>query len=133
MQRSTAIALALFALWITLCYVLRFQLMEHSRWVALCEGEGNGWCDLRAKMGLMIHFRMHVMPAVIAAIAGWLLPGRVGRLVAWIGLWLSGAALVLYAVTPASFVAVLCALRLVRTPRHNAAISSSDTSAQPNA
>ncbi len=133
MKRSTAIALALFALWIVLCYALRFELMEHGRWVALCEGEGNGWCDLRAQMGTMIHFRLHVLPAVIAALAGWLLPGRAGRLAAWIGLWLGGAGLVLYAVTPASFTVVLCALRLVRTPRHNAVASSSDTSAQPTA
>ena len=133
MKRSTAAALLLFALWIALCYAARFQLMEHSRWVVLCEGGDNFWCALRAQLGAMIHLRLHVLPALIAAIAGWLLPGRGGRLAAWIGLWLSGAGLVLYAVTPASFAFVLCALRLARTPRHNAAISSSDNSAQPSA
>lgn len=133
MKRSTGIALALFTLWLGLHYLLRFQLMEHGRWVAACESGDTLWCALRAQLGLMIHFRLHTLPAVLAAIAAWLLPERLGRSMAWIGLWLSGAGLILYAVTPASFAFVLCALRLVRTPRQSATTSSSDTSAQPTA
>lgn len=133
MNRPTTIALLAFALWITLCYLLRFQLMEHSRWVALCEAGGNPWCELRGQLGLMIHFRLHVLPAIALAIAAWLLPNRAGRIAGWIGLWLGGAGLILYAVTPASFAVVACALRLARAPRHSAATSSSDTAIQPSA
>ena len=133
MNRNGLIGVALLALWFALCYLLRFQLMEHGRWVALCESGASSWCALRAQLGLMIHLRLHVLPAIIVAIIVWLLPGRAGRIVAWAGLGLGAAGLILYAVTPASFAFVASALRLARTPRHNATISSSDNSAQPSA
>ncbi len=125
--------LLLLAAWIGLCYVIRFQLMEQARWVAICEANGSGWCTVRQQLGWMIHHRLHVMPAAALTLLAWLIPARAGRVAGWIGLGASSAALALYAVTPASFLFVLCALRLARTPRHSAAASASESSAQPSA
>jgi hypothetical protein len=130
---SLGIAAALLG-WLALCYLLRFELMEHGRWVALCEiGQPPFACALRETLGLLIHWRVLAWLALLLAVPAFALPGPSGRGLAWAGLIASAPALVLYTVTPAAFAALLAALRLVRTPRHNATVSSAAAPAKPSA
>lgn len=130
---SWAIAAALIG-WLALCYVLRFELMEHGRWVEACaSATPPAACGLRQTLGLVIHFRVLPWLALLLAVPAFLLPGRPGRVLAWAGLAVSVPALVLYTVTPAAFATLLAGLRLVRAPRHSANVSSAAVPAKPSA
>ena len=130
---SWAIAGALIG-WLTLCYVVRFELMELGRWVEACAAATPpAACALRETMGLVIHFRVLPWLALLCAVPAFALPGRPGRALAWAGLVACVPALVLYTVTPAAFAALLAGLRLVRAPRHNANVRSAATPAKPSA
>jgi hypothetical protein len=46
-------------LWLAASYGLRYGLMEDPQWVGTCVTEATRWeCQLRANLGLLIHFRV---------------------------------------------------------------------------
>ena len=107
--------LILLSLWLAASYGLRFALMEDSRWIGLCVDEALRWeCQLRAGLGLMIHFRILAWCALIPALVGLFLPGRAGRWLGLLALILGIPALVLYTAALAVFALVIAGLRLVR-------------------
>lgn len=109
--------LLLLPLWLAASYGVRFALMEDGQWIGLCIEEAQRWeCQLRAGLGLMIHFRILAWSALATALAGFLLPGRAGWWLGLLGLVLAIPALVLYTATLAVFALVIAALRLVRAP-----------------
>ncbi len=133
-SRRSLVLLAVLGVWLALCYVLRFQLMENAHWVEVCDGKSAiVWCDARATMGRVIHFRVLSWAALLCAVPAFFIAGRSGRKLAWLGLFATAPALVLYTVTPAVFSGLIAALRLVRDERSNAAASSADAPAQPSA
>lgn len=132
--RRSLLTLAALGVWLGLCYALRFYLMEDVRWVDICGGEPTDpICTLRAGMGMTIHFRVLAWIALASAVPAFFIRGKLGRTLAWIGLGFALPALALYTVTLAVFAALIAGLRLVRNERHSAAVSSTDTSAQPSA
>lgn len=133
--RRSLLTLAVLGVWLGLCYALRFYLMEDVRWVDICGG-GNAAdpiCALRAGMGMTIHWRVLAWIALASAVPAFFIRGKLGRVLAWIGLGFALPALALYTVTLAVFAALIAGLRLVRSERHSAVASSTDTSAQPSA
>lgn len=132
--RSSLVLFAILGVWLGLCYTLRFQLMENAHWVAVCDGKSAiVWCDARATMGRVIHFRVLAWAAILCAVPAFFMQGVIGRKLAWLALFVTAPALVLYTVTPAVFSALIAALRLVRDERHSAAANRADTAAQPTA
>lgn len=107
--------LILLPLCVAASYGLRFAFMEDSQWVGLCAEQAPRWeCQLRAGLGLMIHFRLLAWSALATALAGFLLPGCAGWWLALAGLCLGIPALVLYTASLAVFAVVVAGLRLVR-------------------
>jgi len=101
--------------WMAACYALRYLLMENTRWVEVCDGSApQGWCQLRASLGLVIHFQVLPIIALVLAVPAFVLRDRPGRALAWIALWVALPALALYTVTPATFAVLISLLRLVR-------------------
>ena len=135
LNRRTYLQLALLALWLGLCYGFRFYLMEDVRWVDICGGGNptNPLCTVRAGVGETIHLRVLAWLALASAVPAFFIKGKCGRVLAWIGLGFGLPALALYTVTLAVFAVLIAGLRLVRNERHSAAVSNSDTSAQPTA
>lgn len=128
------IPLLLAGIWLALSYVLRYQLMEDSRWLDICDGAaGNIACEVRAKLGMTIHWRVLAYLALALAVPAFFLPGSRGRWLAWFSLLFALPALALYTVTLAVFALLLAALRIVRSERHSASASTTDTSTQPSA
>jgi hypothetical protein len=110
--------LLILPLWLAASYGVRFALMEDGQWVGLCVEQAQRWeCQARAGLGYLIHFRVIAWAALVAALAGFCLPGQAGRLLAGLGLLLGIPALVLYSASLAVFALVLAGLRLVRAPR----------------
>lgn len=133
-SRKLFLALALLGIWLGVCYGVRFQVMENSHWVAVCDGKSAiAMCDVRALLGRIIHLRALVWIALLCAIPAFFIRGVIGRKLAWIGLFATAPALVLYTVTPAVFSALIAALRLVRNEHQSATASNKDAPAQPNA
>ncbi len=115
MSRRTTVLLLLLSLWLAVSYGVRFLLMEDVRWVGLCVEEASRWeCQARAGLGYLIHFRVISWTALMLAVAGFCLPGKVGRGLAGAGLLFGVPALVLYSASLAVFALVLAGLRLVR-------------------
>ena len=69
---------------------------------------------MRAGLGWLIHFRVLAWAALGTALLAFVLPGRIGRLLALPALLLGLLALVLYSASLAVFAVVLAGLRLVR-------------------
>lgn len=134
LNRHVYLQLALLAIWLGLSYWFRFYLMENLRWVEICGGVNtNPACALRAGMGMTIHFHVLAWAALITAVPAFFISGKLGRTLAWIGLVFALPALALYTVTLAVFALLIAGLRLVRSERHSASVSSSETVAQPSA
>ncbi|TBW10429.1 hypothetical protein E0E50_10145 [Azotobacter chroococcum subsp. isscasi] len=112
---SLIVPLIVLSLCLAASYGLRFGFMEDGQWVGLCAEQAQRWeCQLRAGLGLMIHFRLLAWCALAAALAGFLLSGRAGWGLALAGLGLGIPALVLYTASLAVFAVVIAGLRLVR-------------------
>lgn len=117
-MRSLLILLVALLLCLAASYGLRYGLMENQHWVAVCSGGEPQWpCQARAGLGLLIHFSVLAGAALLAAVLAMLLPGRSGRVLAVLALFLAIPALVLYSATLAAFAAVIAGLRLVRRAR----------------
>lgn len=133
-SRKFLLPLALLGIWLGACYLLRFALMENPHWVDVCGGKSViVMCDVRATLGHVIHFRVLAWAALLCAIPAFFMRGDNGRKLAWLGLFLTAPALVLYTVTPAVFSALIAGLRLVRDERHNAPASNAEAPAHPSA
>lgn len=119
MSRPVPLMLLLvLSLWLAACYGVRFGFMEDGQWVGACADDAGLWqCQVRATLGLLIHWRVLAWVALGAALLGFLLPGRKGSLLAVLALLFALPALVLYTASLAVFALVIAALRLVRAPR----------------
>lgn len=117
MSRGTtvvSIALGLGAL-LAVSYGMRYTLMEDARWVGVCMGDAGPWqCQVRAGLGLLIHFKAIAGAALACALLAQVLAGRAGRALALLALLFGVPALVLYSASLAVFAVVLGGLRLVR-------------------
>src|SRR3990167_3030461 len=112
------ILLLVLSLWLAACYGVRFGFMEDGQWVGACADDAGLWqCQVRATLGLLIHWRVLAWVALGAALLGFLLPGRKGSVLAVVALLFALPALVLYTASLAVFALVIAALRLVRAPR----------------
>lgn len=128
------IPLTLAAIWLALSYVLRYQLMEDSHWLDICDANAaNPWCAVRARLGMTIHWQVLAWLGLLLAVPAFFIGGSRGRLLAWISLVFALPALALYTVTPAVFSLLIAALRIVRLERHSASVSTIATAAQPSA
>ena len=61
MSRRLPLILLLIALplWLAASYAARYGFMEDGKWVGICVDEASRWeCQLRANLGLMIHFKV---------------------------------------------------------------------------
>jgi hypothetical protein len=133
-QSKTLLKLCVLLGWAGACYALRFQLMEDSRWVELCDGANTAaLCQLRAGLGLTIHWQLLAWAALATALPAFFISSRTGRRLAWFSFLFALPALALYTVTLAVFALLIAALRIVRLERHNENVSSNATAAQPNA
>jgi len=105
-------------LWLAASYGVRFALMEDGQWVGTCVEQAARWeCQARAGLGYLIHFRVIAWTALVLAVLGFIAPGKVGRVLAGLALFVGIPALVLYSASLAVFALVLAGLRLVRAPR----------------
>ncbi|MBD9481960.1 hypothetical protein IB229_03175 [Pseudomonas sp. PDM14] len=107
--------LLILPLWLAASYGVRFALMEDTQWVGLCVDEAARWeCQMRASLGLLIHFRVIAYTALALAVIAFVAPGRIGRGLAVLAVLFGLPALVLYSASLAVFAVVIAALRLVR-------------------
>ncbi|MBD9424885.1 hypothetical protein IB232_06085 [Pseudomonas sp. PDM15] len=105
-------------LWLAASYGVRFALMEDGQWVGTCVEQAARWeCQARAGLGYLIHFRVIAWTSLVLAVLGFIAPGKVGRVLAGLALFVGIPALVLYSASLAVFALVLAGLRLVRAPR----------------
>ena len=110
--------LIVLSLWLAASYGARYGFMEDAQWVGICVDEANRWqCQLRANLGLLIHFKVMGWGALAAAVLGFVLPGRAGWWLAVLALVFGFPALALYNTGLAVFAVVIAGLRLVRAPR----------------
>jgi hypothetical protein len=134
MQLKSLLKLGAVLGWLGLCYALRFQLMEDSRWVGLCDGStDNALCALRKGLGMTIHWQLLAWLALLLAVPAFFIEGRNGVRLAWLSLLVALPALALYTVTLAVFALLIAALRIVRLERHSANVSTNATAAHPSA
>lgn len=109
------IGLALLLLWVLLSYGIRYGLMESTQWLAACVDDPSLWqCHARAQLGLVIYFGVIGWSALGVAVVGFVLPGRVGKWLAGLGLAIGAPGLVLYSASLSVFAVVIAGLRLVR-------------------
>ena len=105
-------------LWLAASYGARYGFMEDGQWVGICADDASRWeCQLRANLGLMIHFRVLGWAALVTSVLAFLVPGRAGWGLAVLGLAFGVPALALYNTTFAVFAVVIAGLRLVRESR----------------
>ncbi|MGJ7552181.1 hypothetical protein [Pseudomonas alloputida] len=119
MSRSlpTALLLMFLALWLAASYGVRYGLMEDGQWVGLCVEPGDHWqCQIRAWLGLGIHFQVMAWAGLALALLAQVIAGRGGWWLAVLALVFGIPALVLYTASIAVFVVVLAGLRLARQP-----------------
>jgi hypothetical protein len=133
-RMSGIVLVSLLAVWLAASYGLRYGLMEDARWLGWCAQDAGRWqCQLRANLGLLIHFGVFAWTAVGLATAGLLLPGRVGRALAMLALIPGTVALVLYTASLAVFALMFAGLRLVRVPKGVKPIAApTDTTPPPS-
>ncbi|WP_119140955.1 hypothetical protein [Pseudomonas reidholzensis] len=104
-------------LWLGASYGVRYGLMEDAQWVGLCGVPGEYWqCQVRALLGLGIHFQVIAWGALGLALLAQVVPRKAGWYLAGVALVLGIPALVLYTASIAVFAVVLAGLRLVRQP-----------------
>ncbi|MFZ6049180.1 hypothetical protein ACFW0H_24055 [Pseudomonas sp. CR3202] len=114
-RTSLVLLLILLPLWLAASYGIRFALMEDGQWVGLCVDEAQRWeCQVRAGLGLLIHFRVIAWIGLGAALVSFFLSGRAGWFLALLALLFALPALVLYTASLAVFACVIAGLRLVR-------------------
>ncbi|MDH4585222.1 hypothetical protein E8F20_25505 [Pseudomonas sp. BN415] len=114
-RSSLILLLILLPLWLAASYGVRFALMEDGQWVGLCVDEAQRWeCQVRAGLGLLIHFRVIAWIGFAAALVAFFIPGRTGWGLALLALLFALPALVLYTASLAVFACVIAGLRLVR-------------------
>jgi hypothetical protein len=112
------IGVAVLVLWVVLTYELRYGLMEDVQWVSACVADPGRWqCQLRSNVGMIVYLGYIGQSALAAAVLGFVIPGRIGKALAVLGLLIGAIGLVLYSASLSAFAVVLAALRLVRTPR----------------
>jgi hypothetical protein len=118
-RRNHAVVLVLLlGVWLAAAYGLRYGLMEDARWVGWCAEDPGRWaCQVRAGLGLSIHFGVIAWSGLLLAVLGFVLPGRLGRVLALLALLPGIAALVLYTASLGVFAVLLAGLRLVRPVR----------------
>ena len=117
-RRSLGLLLLCLAVWLAACYGVRFAFMEDNQWVGVCAESAGVWqCQLRSALGLMIHWRVLAWLALLPALLGFFWPGRLGYVLAAVGVFFALPAVVLYTASLAVFALVIAALRLVRAPR----------------
>lgn len=110
--------LVLLPLWLAASYGARYGFMEDGKWVGICVDEASRWeCQLRANLGLLIHFKVLGWAALGCALTGFVVPGRAGWWLAVLALVFGLPALALYNTTLAVFAVVIAGLRLVRESR----------------
>lgn len=110
--------LVLLPLWLAASYGARYGFMEDGKWVGICVDEASRWeCQLRAGLGLMIHFKVLGWAALSCALIGFVVPGRAGWWLAVLALVFGLPALALYNTTLAVLAGVIAGLRLVRASR----------------
>ncbi|WP_213876250.1 hypothetical protein [Pseudomonas sp. dw_358] len=110
-----SVLLLLLAAWLAASYGVRYGLMENTRWVGACADDAGLWqCQVRSGLGLMIHFGVIGWSGLGLAVAGFLIRGRIGQVLAGLALIPGVAALVLYTASLAVFAVVIAGLRLVR-------------------
>ena len=110
--------LVLLPLWLAASYGARYGFMEDGKWVGICVDEASRWeCQLRANLGLMIHFKVLGWAALGCALIGFVVPGRAGWWLAVLALVFGLPALALYNTTLAVLAGVIAGLRLVRASR----------------
>ena len=120
MSRRLPLILLLIALplWLAASYAARYGFMEDGKWVGICVDEASRWeCQLRAGLGLMIHFKVLGWAALSCALIGFVVPGRAGWWLAVLALVFGLPALALYNTTLAVLAGVIAGLRLVRASR----------------
>ena len=94
---------------------LRYSLMEGPQWVDICLQPEVSWqCQLRAYLGLWIHFGVLSAAALISAVVAFFWPGKSGRVIAGLSFLLAIPALILYSASLGVLATVLALLRLVR-------------------
>ncbi|WP_263260854.1 hypothetical protein [Pseudomonas sp. RIT-PI-S] len=109
-------ALLALAAWVAMAYAVRYGLMEHTAWVGACaEAPERLPCQVRAGLGLMIHWAVLPCAGLALAALGWVLSARRGRIAAAWGLVLAVPGLVLYTTSLAAVAVMLAGLRLART------------------
>ncbi|SDH94435.1 hypothetical protein [Pseudomonas panipatensis] len=114
-RSSLILLLSLTVLWVAACYGVRFGLLENGQWVDVCaDNDAQLACQLRSGLGLLIHFGVLGQAALVAALLGFFVPGRIGWWLAALALFIGLPALVFYSVSMAVFAVVLAGLRLVR-------------------
>lgn len=102
-------------LWLAASYGVRYGLMEDGQWVGLCTQPAAYWqCEVRALLGLGIHYQVLAWGGLALALLGLVVSGRTGAWLAGLALVLAVPALVLYTASIAVFALVLAGLRLVR-------------------
>ena len=63
------ILLLVLSLWLAACYGVRFGFMEDGQWVGACADDAGLWqCQVRATLGLLIHWRVLAWVALGAAL-----------------------------------------------------------------
>lgn len=104
-------------LWLAASYGARYGFMEDAQWVGICVDQASRWeCQLRSGLGLMIHLKVMGWAALVAAVSGFVVPGRAGWWLAMLALAFGFPALALYNTSLAVFAVVIAGLRLVRAP-----------------
>ena len=112
------VLLVLLPLWLAASYAARYGFMEDGQWVGICVDEASRWeCQVRANLGLMIHFKILGWAALAVALISFVVPGRAGWWLAVLALVIGLPALALYNTTLAVFAVVIGGLRLVRESR----------------
>ena len=71
-------------------------------------------CELRAGLGLLIHFRVIAWSALVLSLIAFFVPGRAGWGLGVAAMLFALPALVLYSASLGVFAIVIAALRLVR-------------------
>lgn len=102
------------AAWVACAYAVRYGLMEHTAWVGACAAAPERLpCQLKAALGLGIHWGVLPWAGLALAALSWALKGNRGRGLAVAALALAVPGLVLYTASLAGVVAVVAGLRVV--------------------
>ncbi|MFO2464892.1 hypothetical protein OOJ96_13130 [Pseudomonas sp. 15FMM2] len=120
MSRHLPLILLLIALplWLAASYGARYGFMEAGQWVGICVDQASRWeCQVRANLGLMIHFKVMGWAALTTSVLAFVVPGRAGWGLAVLALLFGFPALALYNASFAVFALVIAGLRLVRASR----------------